>query len=300
MPADSAPQWQSNNSHWQRHNRRLSKRAKAGIGGSALAGIIAFGIAAGSAAEGVGLDHTTATHDGIEQQADAQRSAVDKRVVAEKAAAAKAAAQKKAEAERKAEVAREKTAAEKKAAKDKAEAERKAEAARMKAAAEKKAEAKRKAEAKKKAEAKRKAELAKYKLVTNDWRIFADRGKSEASPVSEADIETDTWVKDKPHSWWKDLDEDPKLVKVGTPDHGSARMKGDTVVYTPNAGFLGDDSFTYTVKWKGHTETGTVIATVDKPYDYSDDSGSGSSSSSGGGGGHVSACAGSKHFKLCL
>jgi hypothetical protein len=49
------------------------------------------------------------------------------------------------------------------------------------------------------------------------------------------------------------------VVSVGTPAHGGAANNGDgTVTYTPDAGFCGDDSFTYTVS----DGTASVPATV--------------------------------------
>lgn len=51
---------------------------------------------------------------------------------------------------------------------------------------------------------------------------------------------------------------------VGTPGHGTAAAQGDgSVRYTPEAGFVGTDHFTYTVSdGNGGTDTATVIVTV--------------------------------------
>jgi hypothetical protein len=58
------------------------------------------------------------------------------------------------------------------------------------------------------------------------------------------------------------------LSVVGTtaPANGEAVLEGNTVVYRPNAGFWGSDSFTYTVddSWGG-TATATVTVTVNAP-----------------------------------
>lgn len=59
-------------------------------------------------------------------------------------------------------------------------------------------------------------------------------------------------------------DPDAKVTNVGTPDNGKVTINPDgTVTYTPNPGFSGEDSFTYTVTTQGGvTETATVTVTV--------------------------------------
>jgi hypothetical protein len=50
------------------------------------------------------------------------------------------------------------------------------------------------------------------------------------------------------------------LSSVTAPGHGTATISGDTIVYTPTAGYFGKDSFSYVVKDAG---TGTATATAD-------------------------------------
>lgn len=52
-----------------------------------------------------------------------------------------------------------------------------------------------------------------------------------------------------------------QLVSVTSPAHGTAAVSGDTVTYTPAAGFYGKDSFNYTVTTAG-VATASVTATV--------------------------------------
>ena len=61
-----------------------------------------------------------------------------------------------------------------------------------------------------------------------------------------------------------DVDGDTLTIQsVGTPANGTAAIVGGKIVYTPNAGFDGTDSFTYTVTDPdGLTDTATVTVTV--------------------------------------
>ncbi|MDT4900587.1 MAG: large repetitive protein, partial [Pseudonocardiales bacterium] len=52
------------------------------------------------------------------------------------------------------------------------------------------------------------------------------------------------------------------LKSVGHPKHGTARIDGTAVVYTPADGFSGTDAFTYTVATASGTDTATVRITV--------------------------------------
>jgi uncharacterized repeat protein (TIGR01451 family) len=42
-------------------------------------------------------------------------------------------------------------------------------------------------------------------------------------------------------------DGSPVTLSIGTPQHGSATLYGDTIIYTPTVSFFGTDTFTYTV-----------------------------------------------------
>ena len=52
------------------------------------------------------------------------------------------------------------------------------------------------------------------------------------------------------------------LTAVGTASHGTASANGAAVVYTPNAGYCGPDSFTYTASDSALTATATVTVSV--------------------------------------
>ncbi|MDQ5908429.1 MAG: large repetitive protein, partial [Pseudomonadota bacterium] len=66
---------------------------------------------------------------------------------------------------------------------------------------------------------------------------------------------------------------DLTLTGVGTPSHGTASISGGTVIYTPEAGFAGIDSFGYTVKDAfDRTMSATVTVTVvSEPLSVADD-----------------------------
>ena len=55
------------------------------------------------------------------------------------------------------------------------------------------------------------------------------------------------------------------IKSVGDPAHGTAKIDGTRVVYTPAAGFTGTDSFTYTATTAYGTATATVTVTVTSP-----------------------------------
>lgn len=56
------------------------------------------------------------------------------------------------------------------------------------------------------------------------------------------------------------------LTAVSTPTHGTASIAGGSINYTPTGGYVGADSFVYTVRdTDGHTATGMVAITVLAP-----------------------------------
>ncbi len=61
-----------------------------------------------------------------------------------------------------------------------------------------------------------------------------------------------------------DPDGDALAITIDRPpSHGTAAVNNGKMVYTPNAGFTGTDSFTYIVSdGKGGTATATVTLTV--------------------------------------
>lgn len=55
-----------------------------------------------------------------------------------------------------------------------------------------------------------------------------------------------------------------RITGVGQPSNGKVSFSPRSITYTPNSGFVGKDSFSYTVTdAKGQTSTGTVTVTVD-------------------------------------
>ncbi|MBX3700927.1 MAG: tandem-95 repeat protein [Dokdonella sp.] len=56
------------------------------------------------------------------------------------------------------------------------------------------------------------------------------------------------------------------IVAVGTPAHGSAVISGGDIVYTPAAGYIGSDSFSYTIEdGHGGSASAMVVVTVGAP-----------------------------------
>ncbi|WP_420643924.1 Ig-like domain-containing protein [Candidatus Leptofilum sp.] len=55
------------------------------------------------------------------------------------------------------------------------------------------------------------------------------------------------------------------IISVANPAHGAATINGTTITYTPDNGFVGTETFTYTVSDGTDTVTGTVVVTVN-PY----------------------------------
>lgn len=63
-----------------------------------------------------------------------------------------------------------------------------------------------------------------------------------------------------------DLGSGITILDVGTPSNGSAVRSDSTIIYTPNAGFVRTDAFTYSIRDSaGQTATATVTVTVNPP-----------------------------------
>lgn len=54
----------------------------------------------------------------------------------------------------------------------------------------------------------------------------------------------------------------PKLVSASTPAHGTATVSGDTIVYAPTAGYIGQDTFSYTINAGAGSATSTAAVSV--------------------------------------
>ncbi|MBS2031711.1 MAG: tandem-95 repeat protein [Deltaproteobacteria bacterium] len=62
------------------------------------------------------------------------------------------------------------------------------------------------------------------------------------------------------------------IASVSTPLHGNAVVAGPAIIYTPNAGFVGEEDFHYTVSdGRGGTASAIVTVTVDAPPSAHDD-----------------------------
>jgi hypothetical protein len=59
-----------------------------------------------------------------------------------------------------------------------------------------------------------------------------------------------------------DLGNNLKLTTVSQPLHGTTTHDARTITYTPESGYVGDDSFTYTVSDGTTTSTGTVTVNI--------------------------------------
>jgi hypothetical protein len=98
---------------------------------------------------------------------------------------------------------------------------------------------------------------------------FAPFLSSDFVPV-RPNVATTTY----PLSGDSDADGDTlSLVSVTQPGHGTATKQGDTVVYTPTAGFTGSDFFFYTATDGTHQSTASVsldVATSTPPFVSSD------------------------------
>jgi len=79
------------------------------------------------------------------------------------------------------------------------------------------------------------------------------RTTPENTPVTIAVLDNDS-----------DPDGDPLTITSTTnPSNGSVSIVGDEIVYTPNTGYFGSDSFQYTISdGQGHSETATVTIEV--------------------------------------
>jgi hypothetical protein len=58
----------------------------------------------------------------------------------------------------------------------------------------------------------------------------------------------------------------PTISSVSTPGNGTATISGGNVIYTPAPGFIGTDTFAYTITTACGTSTATVTVTVPCPW----------------------------------
>lgn len=97
---------------------------------------------------------------------------------------------------------------------------------------------------------------AAYVFESNDFPVAAD---DTAQTPEGTDVTIDVLANDS------DPDDDPLTIdSVTTPSGGTASIDGDAILYTPDAGFSGDDSFDYTISdGRDGTATATVTVTVE-------------------------------------
>ncbi|MFF3666205.1 Ig-like domain-containing protein [Microtetraspora malaysiensis] len=80
-------------------------------------------------------------------------------------------------------------------------------------------------------------------------RAADDTAATQGNPVSIPVLANDTGTA-------------PVISSVTAPGHGTATISGGNVVYTPGPGFVGADTFTYTITTDCGTSTATVTVTV--------------------------------------
>jgi len=95
-------------------------------------------------------------------------------------------------------------------------------------------------------------------------------GTTNVAPVAVDDVTTTTsgqQVALNTLSNDSDADGDTlTITAVQNPSHGTAIISGGQILYTPDAGFVGTDSFTYTISdGNGHTATATETVVVTAP-----------------------------------
>ena len=58
-------------------------------------------------------------------------------------------------------------------------------------------------------------------------------------------------------------DDDLEIIEVTEPDHGTADISGNDIVYTPDAGYVGTDTFSYTISdGRGGTDEADVTVEI--------------------------------------
>ena len=108
--------------------------------------------------------------------------------------------------------------------------------------------------------------------ATGTAEIIVTVGDPDNTPPvavdDEAETDLDTAITIDPTLNDTDADGDPiTLTGIGTPTNGTATLNPDgTVTYTPDTGFVGEDTIPYTIEdGEGGTDTGEIIVTVDDP-----------------------------------
>jgi hypothetical protein len=112
-----------------------------------------------------------------------------------------------------------------------------------------------------------------FAFVANDGR--ADSAPQTVSltvtPVNDVPVANDDAISvaiDTPVDvsvLTNDSDVDGDTLSISTasdPPHGAATMNGSQITYVPDSGFVGTDSFTYTISDGTHTDTAQVTVTV--------------------------------------
>ncbi|MEO1238506.1 MAG: cadherin-like domain-containing protein, partial [Pseudomonadota bacterium] len=84
-----------------------------------------------------------------------------------------------------------------------------------------------------------------------------EAGDDSASTGFEQAVLIDVLANDE------DADLDPIVISdIGAPSNGTAELSGTTILYTPNAGFTGTDSFSYEITAGGETASATTTVNV--------------------------------------
>lgn len=111
-----------------------------------------------------------------------------------------------------------------------------------------------------------------YAYTVSPDNVQPDAQPDQAETTLNASIELDVLANDT------DADGDPLSIStISNPAHGSAAiLPGQTILYTPDLAFVGQDSFTYTIQDAyGESDSATVSLATSLPVEFQEEIGSG-------------------------
>ena len=104
--------------------------------------------------------------------------------------------------------------------------------------------------------------------VSLGWLLLPSEPQAQSPALIEAVNDTATTATGTPVTisvLANDRGTGLSILQVDNPAQGVAVISGDTVIYTPNAGFAGTDVFGYTISDGISLDSATVIVTVNPP-----------------------------------
>ncbi|WP_426726094.1 Ig-like domain-containing protein [Enterobacter cloacae complex sp. 342H5] len=117
-----------------------------------------------------------------------------------------------------------------------------------------------------------------YVTVSDGFEGGTNRASLDITVTPVADIQGDTAATHAGRTITLDVlandsfeNGNKAITGTSAPQHGSVVISGNKVIYTPTAGYVGSDSFTYTVTSGGVTETATVVVSMTNTAPDSDD-----------------------------